>query len=171
MDARELAARMRGQRLQLVDVRQPDEYAAGHIPGAVNIPSEELTCRISDLYRDDPIVFICQSGSRAGLACDAVAKERPDVFVLQGGLEAWKGAQMAVVRSAPSGISLMRQVHLIVGPVTLAASALVLAGFPGMAWLTAVFGLGLTIAGATGFCGLGAALAAMPWNKAKGSAK
>jgi rhodanese-related sulfurtransferase len=54
---------------RLVDVRTPQEFAAGHIPGAVNIPVQELERRMSELEpKDEPIVVYCQSGSRSSYA-------------------------------------------------------------------------------------------------------
>ena len=54
---------------RLVDVRSPAEYASGHIPGAINIPVQELSDRIGELAPNDkPIVLYCQSGMRSASA-------------------------------------------------------------------------------------------------------
>ncbi len=54
---------------QLVDVRTPDEFTAGHIPGAVNIPLQELEHRMRELEpKEQPVVVYCRSGSRSGSA-------------------------------------------------------------------------------------------------------
>ena len=50
---------------QWIDVRSPGEYASGHIPGAVNIPMEQIEARIDDLLPAVPIVLVCQAGKRA----------------------------------------------------------------------------------------------------------
>ena len=53
----------------IVDVRSPGEYQAGHFPGAVNIPVDEIGGRLSDLgNKDAPIVVYCRSGNRSGRA-------------------------------------------------------------------------------------------------------
>ena len=54
----------------LLDVRTPGEFAAGHVPGAVNIPHDEVAARLSELepYRERGVVLYCQSGRRAGMA-------------------------------------------------------------------------------------------------------
>jgi rhodanese-related sulfurtransferase len=57
-----------GERLLLVDVRTPQEYAGGHIPGAVNIPVDDLRSRLSELSRDRKIAAYCQVGQRGYLA-------------------------------------------------------------------------------------------------------
>jgi len=49
----------------VVDVREPDEYAHGHVPGAVNIPQAELATRLDEIPRDRPLLTICQWGSRS----------------------------------------------------------------------------------------------------------
>jgi rhodanese-related sulfurtransferase len=54
---------------RLVDVRTPGEFAAGHLPGAVNIPVQELDRRMAELdAKDRPIVLYCRSGNRSGQA-------------------------------------------------------------------------------------------------------
>ena len=52
----------------LVDVRQPDEYSEGHIPGAINIPIREITKRLDEIPMDAPVIVYCKSGYRAALA-------------------------------------------------------------------------------------------------------
>ncbi len=54
---------------RLVDVRTREEFAAGHLPGAVNIPVQELDRRMTELEpKDEPVVLYCRSGNRSGLA-------------------------------------------------------------------------------------------------------
>jgi rhodanese-related sulfurtransferase len=50
---------------QLVDVRSASEFSAGHIPGAVNIPMDQIEGRLADLRPNVPVVLICQAGKRA----------------------------------------------------------------------------------------------------------
>ena len=75
----------------LVDVRTPEEFAAGHLPGAVNIPVDELPRRFSELGSPEkPLVVYCRSGARSGRA-ERLLKERgfQDVFNL-GPMSAWE---------------------------------------------------------------------------------
>jgi rhodanese-related sulfurtransferase len=77
----------------VLDVRTPEEYAAGHIPGAVNIPHDQLRDRLGELpeNRDTEIVVHCQSGRRAALAEDALGEAGFTHFVdLDGHIAAWK---------------------------------------------------------------------------------
>ena len=53
---------------QLIDVRQPDEYTEGHIPGALLLPLDDLEDRVSDLPQEQDIVFYCRSGARSQAA-------------------------------------------------------------------------------------------------------
>ena len=82
----------------LVDVRQPDEYAQGHLPGAVLIPLGEISQRMNELPMDKNIVFYCRSGKRSQGAAIFVGS-RPytssTVFNLSGGILAWNGHLLA----------------------------------------------------------------------------
>ncbi len=77
----------------ILDVRTPGEYAAGHIPGAVNIPHTELSGRISELEsnRNEEIVVHCQSGPRAGIAQSILSRAGfTKIRELQGHMQQWK---------------------------------------------------------------------------------
>ena len=75
-----------------LDVRSAEEYAAGHIAGAVNIPHTEITQRISELKLDQntPIALYCKSGRRAGIALDALQQLGYSDLSNHGGYEAVK---------------------------------------------------------------------------------
>lgn len=78
----------------LIDVRQPVEYTAGHIPGANLIPLMELESKLFELPEDKEMVFYCRSGSRARAASALVAEgEISDkkIYNLAGGIMAWDG--------------------------------------------------------------------------------
>jgi len=69
-----------------VDVRDPDEFAAGHFQTAVNIPVAELEEKVDNLPADKPIVFVCSTGARSGEAYYMVQDVRPElknVFYLE----------------------------------------------------------------------------------------
>jgi rhodanese-related sulfurtransferase len=79
----------------VIDVREPHEYAAGHVPNATLIPVNSLFARREELPKDKKIVFVCAVGSRSGLAAElAAAAGLPAdrLFNLEGGTEAWKKA-------------------------------------------------------------------------------
>jgi adenylyltransferase/sulfurtransferase len=77
--------------LQLVDVREPYEYAAGHIESAQNIPLSQLAAATASLSNARTVVFICRSGGRSAQACNlARAQGFARALNLQGGMVAWQ---------------------------------------------------------------------------------
>jgi sulfur-carrier protein adenylyltransferase/sulfurtransferase len=75
---------------RLIDVREPYEYQAGHLAGAVNIPLGELPGRLAEVARAGTTVFICRSGGRSLAACQiALAAGVPGPVNLEGGMLAW----------------------------------------------------------------------------------
>lgn len=72
-----------------IDVRTADEYSAGHVEGAVNIPYEEITERIAEVTssRSDQIYLYCRSGRRSGIAQEALTAAGFENVVNVGGLE------------------------------------------------------------------------------------
>jgi rhodanese-related sulfurtransferase len=75
--------------LFLLDVREPDEWAAGHIDGATHIPMGELTGRLAEVPREARVVAVCRSGNRSGRVTGYLAQGGWDVYNLQGGMIAW----------------------------------------------------------------------------------
>lgn len=86
----------------LLDVRSPSEFAAGHIPQAVNIPLEELRERLSELPVSQPIVAYCQVGQRGYMATRLLLMEGFDVRNLSGGYTTYK--QVETSRHAAAGV-------------------------------------------------------------------
>jgi rhodanese-related sulfurtransferase len=152
-------------RFQLVDVRSPSEYATGHIPGAVNIPMEQIESRMRDLDRDDPIVLICQSGKRARMVAGLLEPCGKDLRVLEGGTSAWVKAGLSTVASLRTRWSLERQVRLGAGLLVLIAVALALTVSFYWIYLAGFVGLGLTFAGLTDVCPMAILLSLLPWNR------
>lgn len=79
----------------IFDVREPHEYAGGHVPNAILLPVNSLFARREELPKDKKIVFVCQVGQRSALAAElaAAAGLPPDLlFNLEGGTDAWKKA-------------------------------------------------------------------------------
>jgi rhodanese-related sulfurtransferase len=79
----------------ILDVRTQAEFSSGHVPGAVNIPHDELAMRLSDLdsETDRPVVVYCRSGKRAGLASTVLLEAGyTNVLHLDGDMNAWKAS-------------------------------------------------------------------------------
>ncbi|MDA8291200.1 MAG: rhodanese-like domain-containing protein [Actinomycetota bacterium] len=97
LDAAELAARLRtANEPFLLDVREPDEFAAWSIPSAVNIPLGQLPARLAEVPEDREIVSVCASGSRSASASELLARAGRRVANLSGGMLAWATVYDAV---------------------------------------------------------------------------
>lgn len=79
----------------LLDVREHDEWRAGHIAGSVHVPLGDLDP--ADIPRDAPVVAICRSGNRSGRAALALSGHGHEVVNLAGGVIAWQQAGLALV--------------------------------------------------------------------------
>ena len=77
----------------LIDVREPDEYAAGHIPGITLIPMGEVAARLAELPRDKEIIVTCRTGNRSGQVADLLREQGfTNVHNMSGGIVAWEEA-------------------------------------------------------------------------------
>ncbi len=79
----------------VIDVREADEYAAGHLPEARNIPLSKLADRAGEIekFKDKPVIVCCASGMRSGKACSELSKLGfAKLHNLAGGVDAWVGA-------------------------------------------------------------------------------
>jgi rhodanese-related sulfurtransferase len=76
----------------LLDVREAEEWDAGHIPGAVHIPLGELGARYREIAGDQPLYVICRSGSRSGYAAQALAQAGWDARNVADGMIGWHAA-------------------------------------------------------------------------------
>lgn len=97
-ELRHFMARSREKQYALIDVRQPQEYAVAHIPGATLLPLMEMETRLSDLPVDRDLVFYCHSGPRSEIAAVLTAEaERSDlpIYILVGGILAWDGHKIS----------------------------------------------------------------------------
>lgn len=150
--------------IQLVDVRSPGEYATGHVPQAINIPLEQLEARFGDLTKGQ-VAILCQSGKRAGMACDLLNSHHDGLLLVEGGTQAWIDAGLPTVNSATNKWSLERQVRLAAGLIVLISTILVAMGMSGWLYLAMFVGAGLTFAGLTNICGMALLLAKLPWNR------
>ena len=74
---------------QVVDVREPYEYEAGHIAGVRHIELERLAGRAEEIDRSRPVVFHCRLGIRSAMAAQAFRAAGYDAFNMEGGLVAW----------------------------------------------------------------------------------
>ncbi len=81
----------------LLDVREPWEWRAGHVEGAVHIPLGSLPARVDELDGDAPVVVACRSGGRSAQATAWLDHNGFDAANLDGGMEAWHEAGLPLV--------------------------------------------------------------------------
>ena len=83
----------------VLDVRRRAEYEAGHVPGAQNVPLDELPQRLDEIPRDGTLAVICAGGYRSSMACSLLARAGfPNVVNVTGGTGAWVGEGLPTER-------------------------------------------------------------------------
>lgn len=90
-----LLARSGGDDAPLIlDVRSPEEFAQGHVPGAVNMAYDQVPARVDELavYRDGDVVVYCEHGGRAGKAAASLQAAGFNVLHLEGDMSGWRKA-------------------------------------------------------------------------------
>ncbi|MFH9423945.1 rhodanese-like domain-containing protein [Streptomyces sp. NPDC017529] len=163
----EAAARLHSY--TVVDVRTPGEYAAGHLPGAHNVPLDRLRSALPALKSAatrGELLLVCASGSRSAAAHAELAAADIPATTLTGGTTAWTGQGHPVHRdpTAKAVWPMERQVRLAAGSLVVLGLA---AGtrHPRARWLAAAIGSGLVFSAATDTCGMAALLAKLPVNR------
>ncbi|MDA8793736.1 rhodanese-like domain-containing protein [Bacteriovoracaceae bacterium] len=156
----------------IIDVREKDEFASEHVENSINIPLTQfahLAPGIMGQFTDRSIKLMCVSGKRAGLAQEQVKRFgisfNNKVEVYSGGIQCWKKEGHPVVKMKKGHLPILRQTHLAAGALALLGTLLGVLVNPYFFIIPGFVGAGLTLAGATGFCGMSLVLAEMPWNK------
>ena len=164
-------ARARLHELTIIDVRTPGEYAGGHIPGALNIPLDQIERALPDIRdaaeRGDVLV-VCASGARSENACRTLAANGVHTATLAGGTGAWAAHGQDLHRpqgSVKATWGMERQVRLTAGSVVLLGLALGEFVHPAFRLLSAGVAAGLVFSAVTNTCGMAAMLAKLPHNR------
>ncbi|WP_405726859.1 rhodanese-like domain-containing protein [Streptomyces sp. NBC_01537] len=163
-------ARTRLPDLTVIDVRTPGEYASGHLPGALNIPLDQLRRAlpaISEAADRGGILVVCASGARSENACRTLAEHGVTTATLTGGTSAWAAGGHDLHRPATGARatwSMERQVRLTAGSVVLLGLGL---GLLNPAWqlLSAAIAGGLVYSALSNTCGMAAVLSKLPHNR------
>ncbi|WP_030264414.1 rhodanese-like domain-containing protein [Streptomyces violens] len=160
--------RPRLHELTLIDVRTPGEYASGHIPGALNVPLDQLDQAVATLRSvtaRGPLAVVCAGGNRSATACDLLADAGVTAAPVTGGTSAWAAGGHPLDHPADG-----RAVWPMERQVRLAAGSIVLAGvladrlLPGAKYLSAALGAGLVFSAVTDTCGMAKVLGKLPHN-------
>ena len=154
--------------VRLLDVRTPGEYETMHIRGSYNVPLDLLGEHAREIQEnvDEPVVLVCQSGSRARKAREALeGAKMPNLHILEGGVNGWVSSDKPVNRG-PERISMERQVRIAAGGMAALGGLLALTVNRRFGVLPAFVGSGLVFAGVTDTCGMAALLAKLPYNQA-----
>jgi rhodanese-related sulfurtransferase len=87
--------------VQIVDVRSAAEFGTGTLRDARNLPLEEVAARAAELRKDKPVIVVCEAGRRAALAAVKLRSAGiGEVYILDGGLSAWRAAGLPVAKAA-----------------------------------------------------------------------
>ena len=151
----------------MIDIREVDEHAREHIPGARHHALSRIDAESPIRNVDDVLIFHCRSGARTkGNATRLfAASQNCETYILEGGLDAWRKAGLPVTIDRSQPIDIMRQVQIVAGSLVLLGIVLGVLVAPGFYVLSGFVGAGLIFAGTTGFCGMARFLAFMPWNR------
>ncbi len=157
-----------GEHVEIIDVRTPKEFQQVHATLARNVPLDSLdphhVFQNRNGHHESPLFVICQSGTRANMACRKFAELGLNgVVLVEGGTAAWVAAGLPVERGRKV-ISVDRQMRIVAGTLTLLGVAGSL-WQPYMIGLSAFIGAGLVFAGVTDYCPMMKTLARMPWNQ------
>ncbi len=84
----------------LLDVREDEEWEAGHAPEAIHVPMTELESRTDEVPRDRSVVVVCRSGARSSQVVSALEGAGFSLYNLDGGMKAWAKSGLPVVRES-----------------------------------------------------------------------
>ena len=166
VDAKTLKTWLDQHKTVLIDIREPDEYAREHIAGSRLVPLSSFDPTDFADEHGKIAVFHCGSGNRTRQAAQQILSTGfGEVYHLKGGLGAWKDAGLAVNINRKAPISIMRQVQIAAGSLTVLGVLLAVLVSPWFLALSAFVGAGLAFAGISGTCAMASLLALMPWNR------
>jgi rhodanese-related sulfurtransferase len=155
-----------GGECQVIDVREFSEFNSERIADAQLMPLSNFEKHADEIDHSKPVYLMCRSGNRAKNAAEKLAaKGFTDIHVIEGGMTAWAGANLPVVKGESKVWSLERQVRFAAGLFVLTGVVLGFVVSPYLFLLSGFVGAGLIFAAVTDTCGMAMVLARMPWNQ------
>ena len=100
VDVLKAARRGRFRQALILDVREDEEWAAGHIPAAIHVPLSQLPSRLGELDLGRAYMTVCRSGRRSATAAAQLEAAGVEVANIAGGMKAWETAGLPVVTDA-----------------------------------------------------------------------
>lgn len=150
----------------LIDIREGDEFAREHVPGARHVPLSGFSAADFSNSTGKVAIFHCASGARTAEAAPRILGTAfAEVYQLDQGLAGWKKAGLQTVVNRRMPIPIQRQVQITAGLMVLIGVILGFAVSPWFFLLSGFVGAGLTFAGISGTCAMASLLAVMPWNR------
>lgn len=169
IDAQTLKQWLEENSVMLVDVREPAEYAAEHIPGTKLHPLSKFDPQQIIPATGQKLVLYCQSGNRSAKASRQLLESGFDsVSHLRGGIPTWKNASYPIEKNDNAPISLFRQIQMVAGSLVLLGTVLGVFVSPNFLFLSGFVGAGLVFAGVTNTCAMGMLLSKLPYNQQAG---
>lgn len=155
------------RQVRIVDVRTPGEFESSHIPGATNLPLDQLDQHaetIAEQVNAGEVILVCRAGNRAHQAQERLVEAGlPELPILEGGMLAWEAAGLDVVVDVIRW-DMERQVRFVAGLLVLSAILLSFVWSPAI-FIAAFVGAGQIFAAATNTCAMGMLLAKLPYNR------
>jgi rhodanese-related sulfurtransferase len=149
------------QQMLCLDIRSEADHQAQAIGGSCLLQPEQL-----EQVSAAQVLVYCQGGIRTGMHQARWGKiDNKEIFILEGGINRWLSDGKETTGEPNNTLPMQRQVFITVGVLLLIFSLMAVALSSSFAYATLFIGAGLTLAGATGFCGMARVLALAPWNK------
>jgi len=166
LNSQDVFEKLNKNEIQLIDIREQDEFQREHIEGALSVPLSELGNSIALFDPDKLTVFMCRSGMRTNTNCALLmAKITNEAFMLENGLDGWRMEGLPIRQNKRAPLELNRQVQITAGTLVLIGVGLAKVAHPGFIGLTAFVGAGFVFAGISGWCGMASLLRILPWNR------
>lgn len=160
----------------ILDVRESDEFEEEYVKDSINVPLSRFNSIAPGILNqlfDRDVFILCRSGNRAKLAIEQLKQlgfsKKLKVNIYEGGILEWKRKGNPTIKKKLQHLSILRQIQLIAGLLILFSTSLGLFLNPWFFLINLLIGVGLTTAGATGFCAMAILLGKMPWNTSKNS--